>query len=104
MYQIREMREERGASAVLENVIWGRRRSGREPGRCASSRPVSESGGRPGRSMVGMMVAEESEGLPEEAEVEDGEWEGFCSAVGALGWLMAFWPVMTVPSARPAEM
>ena len=26
------------------------------------------------------------------------------NAVGALGWLMAFWPVMTEPSSRPAEM
>lgn len=25
-------------------------------------------------------------------------------AVGSLGWLIAFWPVMAVPSARPAEM
>lgn len=26
------------------------------------------------------------------------------SAVGAEGWLMLTWPVMVLPSARPAEM
>lgn len=25
-------------------------------------------------------------------------------AVGSLGWLMAFWPVIVEPSARPADM
>lgn len=41
MYQMREIRAGKGASAVLEKVMFGRRRSGREPGRWASSRPVS---------------------------------------------------------------
>lgn len=65
---------------VLEKAIWVLRRTGRESGGLASSMP--------------------------EASVAEGDSSPLrgCSAVGALGWLMAFWPVMVVPSARPAEM
>lgn len=68
---------------VLEKEIYGRRRSGREPGRWASSRPVSESPTSGG----GVACVGSSE-----------------TAVGALGWLMEFCPVIIEPSARPAEM
>ncbi len=80
MYQILEMREGSGSSVVLEKAIWGSRRTGRESGGLASS-------------------------MPEASVVKGGSSPlGGCSAVGAPGWLMAFWPVMVVPSARPAEM
>ena len=83
------MRAGRGpSSTIFEKEMCGRRRLGREPGRWASSRPVSES----------------------PVSIDGVFWEGSSAAtegaqaVGALGWLMAFCPVMVVPSARPAEM
>lgn len=74
----------------------GRRRWGSEPGRCASSRPGSGL-----KELSGGTAHWEFEASAEESVLEDGT---VCRAVGALGWLMAFWPVITVPSARPAEM
>ncbi len=79
MYQIRSMRAGRGCSVVFEKAMLGVRRVGREPGRVASSIVGLVGGG----GIVG--------------------WSLF-RAVGSLGWLIAFWPVMTVPSARPAEI
>ena len=74
MYQMRLMRAGSGVSVVFEKEMLGVRRVGREPGRVASS--IVE-------GIVG--------------------WSLF-RAVGSLGWLIAFWPVMTVPFARLAEM
>ena len=86
MYQMRLMRAGRGFSwvAVFEKMRLGVRRVGREPGRVASSIVGLGGGG-------GIVVV-------------DGWWWLLLRAVGSLGWLIAFWPVMTVLSARPAEM
>lgn len=35
---------------------------------------------------------------------DGGEEKPGIRAVGSLGWLIAFWPLMTVPSASPADM
>lgn len=69
----------------------GLRREGREPGRFASS------------------TLSDSSVSVRRRDGEGGSWPCDCglsvdSALGALGWLMAFWPVMTVPFVRPAEM
>lgn len=79
MYQIRLMRAGSGVSVVFEKEMLGVRRVAREPGKVASS-------------IVGLVGGGGMEG-----------WSLF-RAVGSLGWLIAFWPVMTVPFARPAEM
>ena len=88
MYQIRFMRAGRGVSVVFEKMMLGERRVGREPGRVASS-IVGLGGGRGGIVVVVVIVG----------------WSLFTrAAVGSLGWLIAFWPVMIEPFARPAEM
>lgn len=83
MYHMREMRAGRGVSVVFEKMMLGERRVGREPGRVASSIVGLLGGG--GIVVVGWSLL-------------------VTKAVGSLGWLIAFWPVMTVPFARPAEM
>lgn len=87
MYQIRVMRAGRGFSCcvvvVFEKEMLGVRRVGREPGRVASS-IVGLGGGRGGIVFGGSVL--------------------LLRAVGSLGWLIAFWPVMMVPFAKPAEM
>ena len=82
MYQIRLMRAGSGSSDSLEKAMLGWRRVERDPGRLASSIVVSA-------------LTEISAGCS--------ALRSF-NAVGWLGWLIAFWPVMIVPSARPAEM
>ncbi len=82
MYQIRLIRAGSGSSDALEKVMLGWRRVGREPGRLASSIVVSVlCGTSAGCSAIPSF-----------------------RAVGWLGWLMAFWPVIVEPSARPADM
>lgn len=82
---------------LLAKVMYCFRRVGREPGRLASStrswalsslerREVGETGLSGGAEWEGSVVVEKT------------------SAEGAEGWEMAFWPVITVPSSKPADM
>ena len=80
------MQAGRGSSDTLQKAMLGWRRVGSEPGSVASSIVVSMP------SVVG------DDGWFVSSRLE------LLRAVGALGWLIAFWPVIVLPSARPAEM
>ena len=78
MYQIRSIRVGKSSSSCLENAILGLRSVGKLPGKFASSGKKSSSSTAKGVS--------------------------FLPAIGALGCEMAFCPVMTDPSTKPAEI
>lgn len=95
------MREGRSAVCSLAKFMYCLRNVGKEPGRFASStrscadnsldsrRPVL-------RGLSGIVL------ISAAAPVVEYDTNG--GADGAEGWDMAFWPVMTVPSCRPAEI
>ena len=114
MYQMRRIEEGSGSSFVFEKCRFEERRVGREPGRVASSMEWwwSVVGYLPRAS--GLETSVEVWGFGSDgsglvalllAKMPLGTFRGESRrAVGALGWLIAFWPVMIVPSSSAAEM
>lgn len=85
MYHSRSILDGSSSSSSFENAIAGLRSVGKVPGMLASST----------LSLSSVSVLSRCRG-------EDGVCD--TSAVGALGWLILFWPVMTVPSTSPVAM
>lgn len=91
MYQSREMRQGRSSVPVLLKVMFLLRSVGREPGRWLSlygrSSESEQASSPSARRRLGLL----SDGIG---------W----IAVASLGWEMLFWPTMTEPSTREADM
>lgn len=85
MYQILLIRAGRLSSSSLLNCIAGLRSEGKVPGKLASSTLSCSS--------VSLRI-----------RVGESRASMGSDAIGADGWLMLFWPVMTLPSESPADM